>query len=125
MSGKVLIVDGLATNRIVMKVKLSAAYYDVIQAGTAAEAMALAVQETPDLVICAPVLADMTGPEFVRRLKARQSSDAPPVLLFLCDHAPGLRLDALHAGADEVLVKPVGILPCWHAFAAFCASTRW
>lgn len=107
MSGKVLIVDGLATNRIVMKVKLSAAYYDVIQADTAAEAMALAIQESPDLVICAPVLADMTGPEFVRRLKTRQGSDAPPVLLFLCDPAPGQRLDALHAGADEVLVKPV------------------
>lgn len=107
MSGKVLIVDGLATNRIVMKVKLSAAYYDVIPAGTAAEALALAALESPDLVICAPTMVDMSGPEFVRRLKKQQEGDAPPVLLFLCDHTLDLRLDALRAGADEVLVKPV------------------
>ena len=32
MHGKILIVDPIAINRIVLKVKLSAAYYTVIQA---------------------------------------------------------------------------------------------
>ncbi len=107
MSGKVLIVDGLATNRIVLKVKLSSAYYDVLQAATSADALALAATEAPDLVLCAPILPDATGRDLVRRIKARFGSDAPPVILFLHDNAPETRLAALQAGAHDILVKPV------------------
>jgi two-component system cell cycle response regulator len=38
MHSKILIIDPIAINRIVLKVKLSAAYYTVIQVTTIAEA---------------------------------------------------------------------------------------
>ncbi len=34
VQGKILIVDAISTNRIVLKVKLSQAYYEIIQAST-------------------------------------------------------------------------------------------
>ncbi len=36
MQGKILIIDGISTNRIVLKVKLTAAFYQVVQASTQA-----------------------------------------------------------------------------------------
>lgn len=107
MSGKILILDELATNRIVLKVKLSAAYYDVIQACTGDEGLALAIRESPDLVICAPTLKDMDAHDFVQRIKSRGGLEAAPVIMFLHSAHHQARLDALQAGADEVLVKPV------------------
>ncbi|EDM71669.1 diguanylate cyclase response regulator [Roseobacter sp. AzwK-3b] len=107
MSGKILILDDLATNRIVLKVKLSAAYYDVIQARTGAEALALAARENPDLVICAPSLSDMSSHGFVQSLKARDGVEAAPVIMFLHHDDHQARLAALQSGADEILVKPV------------------
>ncbi|MBC7179398.1 MAG: diguanylate cyclase response regulator, partial [Roseovarius sp.] len=50
MSGKILIVDDLATNRIVLKVKLCHAHYEVVQAASAKEALRLVAVERPDLI---------------------------------------------------------------------------
>jgi two-component system cell cycle response regulator len=41
MTGRILVVDDVATNRIVMKVKLAAACYAVDQADSGAEALRL------------------------------------------------------------------------------------
>ena len=51
MAGKILIVDDVATNRIVLKVKLSGARYETVQAGTGQEALRLVTLELPDLVL--------------------------------------------------------------------------
>jgi two-component system cell cycle response regulator len=58
MHGKILIVEPIATNRIVLKVKLSAAYYDVSQASTIQEAVEIAMQSCPDVIISAALLPD-------------------------------------------------------------------
>ena len=48
MQGKILIVDPIATNRIVLKVKLVTAFYEVVQATTMSEALDLARTQVPD-----------------------------------------------------------------------------
>ena len=45
MTGRILIADGVPTNRIVLRVKLTSAFYDVQQASSGAEALALIRQE--------------------------------------------------------------------------------
>lgn len=107
MSGKILVVDGLATNRIVLKVKLSTAYYDVIQAATGSEALGLAERDMPDIILSSAQLPDQSGAEFLKALKARCGRDTPPTLLFLTESTTEVRLDLLQAGATEILVKPV------------------
>lgn len=47
MQGKILIVDPIATNRIMLKTKLNSAYYDVRQATSVAEALVQAEKIRP------------------------------------------------------------------------------
>jgi len=50
MHGRILIVDPIATNRIMLKVKLSAAHYQVAQACSIEEAKAQVEHNCPDIV---------------------------------------------------------------------------
>lgn len=107
MAGKILIVDDVATNRIVLKVKLSSARYDILQADTGAEALRIASQDRPDLILLNVQLAGMDGLETCRRLKRAPASAAIPVILVSNDALPATRLAALRAGADDLFVKPL------------------
>lgn len=107
MSGKILIVDELATNRIVLKVKLSAAFYDVFQARTGAEALKMVARHKPDLILASTELSDFDSSAFVRAMRSCDASDSVPVILILSNDTPEARIEALKAGASEVLSKPV------------------
>ncbi|MEO0938574.1 MAG: diguanylate cyclase [Pseudomonadota bacterium] len=107
MHGKILIVDAIPTNRIALKVKLSAAYYTVIQAGSVTEAEAAAAAQRPDLIIAAPQFADGDCIRLARRLMTRMTGGSVPILV----QAPGLSADErvrlLGAGIDEVIAQPL------------------
>ena len=106
LAGKILIVDDVATNRIVLKVKLASAYYETIQAATAAEALALAQTERPDLILLDIELPDLSGIDVCARLKADpRTSDIPVVMITAFQNAER-RLQALRAGAEEMFWKP-------------------
>ncbi|MBZ4021362.1 hypothetical protein CKO11_02655 [Rhodobacter sp. TJ_12] len=106
MAGKVLIVDDVATNRIVLKVKLSGARYETVQAGTGAQALRLVAQECPDLVLLDVQLPDMSGIEVCRRLKADPATAHLPVIVVTAFPSPETRLEALRCGADDFILKP-------------------
>lgn len=106
MAGKILIVDDVATNRIVLKVKLSGARYETIQASSGTEALQLIAQGRPDLILLDVQLPDCSGIEICRTLKAGPATRGIPIVIITALADPQTRLDALRAGADDVLVKP-------------------
>lgn len=106
MPGKILIVDDVATNRIVLKVKLSGARYETVQASTGEEALRLIAQESPDLVLLDVQLPDMDGIEICRALKSAPETAAMPIIVITAFPDAQTRIAALRAGADEFLVKP-------------------
>jgi len=61
MTGKILIVDDVATNRIVLKVKLSAAQYQTIMAEDGNQALALARRMQPDLILMDVLMPGRSG----------------------------------------------------------------
>lgn len=107
MAGKILIVDDVATNRIVLKVKLASAYYETLQAATAEEALALATAERPDLVLLDVELPDMDGIELCHRLKETPATQDIPVVMISAFRDTARRLAALRAGAEDLFWKPL------------------
>ena len=107
MTGRILIVDAVPTNRIILRVKLSAAYYDVVQADSGAAALAMTRKRMPDLVITASDLPDMSGRALCATLREKLHTARIPVIIVHGEDDPGERLASLAAGADDVLARPV------------------
>ncbi|PSL19655.1 diguanylate cyclase [Shimia abyssi] len=106
MPGRILIIDSIATNRIVLKVKLASAFYRVEQAANANDALSLIQQSPPDLVILGDSLPDMAALSLCRRLKLHAKTRFIPIILVSENATCGIRRLALEAGADDVLAKP-------------------
>ncbi len=107
MSGNILIVDGVATSRIVLKARLSQAFYAIVQAVDGCAGLKLARSERPDVVLLDHSLPDMDGAEFCERLRADPATATLPVVMLGAREHPEDRLAALQAGADDYLTKPV------------------
>jgi two-component system cell cycle response regulator len=107
MSGKILIVDDLATNRIVLKVKLSATPYELLQAATAEEALKLAATERPDLILANSRLSGQSVTSFIESLRRIDGAATTPILMLQTGSSAEERAAALRAGVDDILGKPV------------------
>ena len=107
MHGKILIVDPIATNRIGLKVKLSSAYYDVIQASSIAEAKTALEHAQPDVVICSAQLLDGTASDLATELRKQPNASDLPIIAIECSNDQDARLGFLTAGVDAILSKPL------------------
>jgi len=105
VQASLLIVDSIATNRVALKVKLAAAWYDVSVAATGVEALTAISQTRPNLVLINNTLPDMHVAEVSARLKAQLGKDAPPLLALT--EAPEAREALLRSGVEDVLPLPV------------------
>lgn len=107
MAGRLLIVDDVATNRIVLKVKLANACYDTLLAEDGAAALRIARAERPDLVLLDLCLPDIGGLEVMARLRADPATRDIPVIAVTAQTDTATRIAALRAGVEDVLHKPV------------------
>lgn len=106
MAGTVLVVDDTSTNRIILKVKLSTACYDVIQAESGAQAVQLARSEHPDLILLDMALPDCDGLDVCRQLKSHPKTADIPIIIVTSPRQSTVRLEALQAGAEDFLTRP-------------------
>lgn len=107
MSGRILIVDDTASNRVLLKAKLASAFYTVLMADSGAEALAVAASAEPDLVILDVQMPDIDGFEVCRRLKGDPVLGHVPVIMVTSMGTEAEKLRGLRAGADDFLSKPV------------------
>ncbi|MCI2393053.1 diguanylate cyclase [Aliiroseovarius sediminis] len=106
MSERILIADDLATNRIVLKVKLTVACYEVIQADRCADVVTLARDTRPDLIILGRGRNDCSLAT-CRNLKADPTLGSIPIIMVSDQDDQRTRLEAIMAGADDVFSKPL------------------
>ncbi|KPQ08174.1 MAG: two-component system, cell cycle response regulator [Rhodobacteraceae bacterium HLUCCA12] len=107
MSGKILIVDDLAINRIILKVKLAAACHDSLQAACGQDALAAARAQRPKLILLDMMLPDISGIDVCRQIRADPQTRDIPVVIITASSDRTRRLEALAAGADDFLTKPL------------------
>lgn len=104
MAGRILICDAVATNRIVLRCKLTAAYYDVVQASVMENVAKLAQEAMPDAMI---LDADRGWKESLDAARGVGGELPCPVILLTQAIAPADRAAAIRAGATAVLNRPV------------------
>lgn len=106
MAGDILIIDSVATNRIVLKVKLLAAQYRVRPCASLAEAEQEIAAALPDLIILDASTAVSDALAFCKRLKTQGATHVIPIIATGGFATPLDRVNVLKAGADDVLSKP-------------------
>jgi two-component system response regulator MprA len=104
MTARVLVVDDDAAIRTTLARCLGAEGYAVDVAADGSEALRVARDRTPDLVVLDLMLPGVAGLDVCRRLRAAE--DQLPILLLTARDAVQDRVTGLDAGADDYLVKP-------------------
>lgn len=103
----VLVVDDDPLNRKLARDVLRAAGFDTLEAARGQEALALARERLPDVVLLDLRLPDLDGIETLRRLKADPAAGGIPVVALTA--VAGARDALLHAGFDGYLEKPIDV----------------
>jgi two-component system, cell cycle response regulator len=109
MVGKILIVDSVATNRIVFKVALGDAFYLPVFATDGEDCLQILRHFSPDLILIDMDLPDQPGSSVITRLRAQSTLREIPILALTDAYQASMRLLALRAGADDVMDKTVDI----------------
>src|SRR5215469_7187703 len=104
---QILVVDDNPTNRDILETRLKASGYTVIQAGDGEEALAVALESRPDLLLLDVMMPKLDGIEVCRRLKSDPSLPFIPIILVTAKSDTKDVVAGLDAGADEYLTKPV------------------
>jgi two-component system cell cycle response regulator len=107
MSGRVLLVADLATNRIALKAKLAHACYEVIQAAGGVEAMVAARRESPDVIVMDARMPGIDGIACCAQLGADPATRSVPVVLVAASGDRAAALQGLAAGAEDILHHPI------------------
>ena len=106
MGGRILVIDSVMPNRIILKVKLSGAGYEVLIAATGREGLDLALHERPDLIILDMDLPDMPAEEVMAKLQSVASLQNALVIMASASTDAATRIRAFHTGADDFFGKP-------------------
>jgi CheY-like chemotaxis protein len=104
----ILIVDDEPSIRAMVhaSIDVQRTRYRVVEAGTAAEALAAAEREQPRLVLLDVALPDHDGFWVCRMLKNTPSTAHIPVIMLTAMSLSSDRDQAIAAGADGYIVKP-------------------
>jgi CheY-like chemotaxis protein len=105
---QVLIVDDYPGARYLRSRILSDAGYEVLEASSGEEALRIASERRPSLVLLDVNLPDVNGTEVCRRLKAKPETMGIPVIqitgAWMSEDA---RRQGLASGADAYLTEPI------------------
>jgi two-component system cell cycle response regulator DivK len=105
----ILVVEDNEMNMKLFRDVLLATGYRTLEATTGEEAVKLAAEHVPDLVIMDIQLPDFDGVEALRRLRADERTVAIPVFAVTAQAMQGERERFLAAGFDGYVSKPVNV----------------
>ena len=103
---RVLVVDDEPQILRFLKPGLSAGGFDVIAAGTAAEAVKSAATMAPDVILLDLGLPDKDGKEVIREIRVWSSV---PIIVLSARDREVEKIESLDLGADDYINKPFGI----------------
>ena len=121
MTGEqILVVEDNEKNMKLFRDVLAATGYRTLEATTGGEAVDMASEHTPDLVLMDIQLPDLDGVEALRRLRADARTATIPVLALTAQAMRGDRERFLTEGFDGYLSKPVNVRELIGVVRAHC-----
>jgi two-component system KDP operon response regulator KdpE len=103
---RVLIVDDEPQILRALRINLTARQYEVVTASDGGQALRVAAEERPDLVVLDLGLPDIDGVDVIRSLRGW----TPVPIVVLSGRANSTeKVDALDAGADDYVTKPFSV----------------
>jgi two-component system cell cycle response regulator DivK len=117
---RVLIVEDNEKNMKLVRDILQAVGYSPLEASTGEQALAVAAESAPALVLMDIQLPDLDGAEALARMRQDERTAAIPVLALTAQAMQGDRERFLAAGFDGYLSKPVDVDELIETVRRFC-----
>jgi two-component system cell cycle response regulator DivK len=126
--------DGIATilyvednieNRLLVRRVLQAEGYNVIEAGSAQQALEVALSQSLDLILMDINLPEVDGYTLTSQLKSIPSLGRIPIIALTANVMKGDRERTLEAGCDGYIQKPIDVDTLPHQINRFLAAQRW
>src|SRR4029077_12959241 len=117
---QILVVEDNAKNMKLVRDVLQATGYLTLEASTGGQALVLAREHRPVLVLMDIQLPDMDGLEALGRLRADERTAAIPVLAVTAQAMRGDRERFIASGFDGYLSKPVNVRELIGAVRQYC-----
>jgi CheY-like chemotaxis protein len=102
----ILLVEDFDDTRLIMKLWLIKQGYRVIEAENGEDAVTLAEQNQPDLIIMDMMMPGLNGLDATRRIRQYQSLQQTPIVAVSAYGANEYRAKAIAAGCDEYVSTP-------------------
>jgi two-component system cell cycle response regulator DivK len=106
MSKRILVVEDQEDNRRILRDLLASVGYEIIEAVTGEQGIALAEAQRPDLILMDIQLPGVDGYEATRRIKANDALRHIPIIAVTSYALSGDDTKALEAGCDAYIAKP-------------------
>jgi two-component system cell cycle response regulator DivK len=123
-SPQILVVEDNERNMKLFCDLLQASGYRTLEATSGEQAVELALEHGPDLVLMDIQLPDIDGVEALDRLRADERAASLPVLALTAQAMEGDRERFLAAGFDGYLSKPVDIAEFVTTVRSYCDGDR-
>lgn len=107
MQKRILLVDDDPRNLRLLEGMLYTEPYSLLTATSGQEALAVVENESPDLVLLDIMMPGMSGYEVCQTIKSQPSTRMIPVVMVTALHEVNDRIQAMEAGADDFLSKPI------------------
>jgi two-component system phosphate regulon response regulator PhoB len=110
MKPSVLIAEDEGALVTLLRYNLEREGYRVLEAADGEEALLVAAEEKPDLVLLDWMLPQLSGIEVCRRLRSRQETRNVPIIMLTARGEETDRIRGLDTGADDYLTKPFSMM---------------
>ncbi len=105
----ILIVEDEPAQVALLTYNLEAEGFRLIHTSDGDEALTLAIEEAPDLIILDWMLPNLSGLEICRQLRRNEDTCAVPIIMLTARGEEADRIRGLETGADDYVTKPYSV----------------
>lgn len=102
-----LVVEDFEDSRFMMRRLLEMAGYNVLEASDGEQAVKMAVESRPALILMDLSLPKLDGLAATRQIRQKKGLKRVPILAVSAHDSPESRTEALEAGCNEYVTKPI------------------